>query len=158
MPHWGNRSEQLPCFRSDEQLRNAWTQCAVIFYRIFYIGSVTYSSAPPFVFDTPTSSGLARNASELDGWASSGGREAVSQTFKLSGATTAESRMTSDGFVSGSTPSLLAAVAFLRFTKTTYGHLEKFFSPSRCESDSLTAMGHGRMERASHGADGLFRC
>ena len=37
-------------------------------------------------------------------------------------------------------------------------HLEKFFSPSRCESDSLTAMGHGRMERASHGADGLFRC
>jgi len=39
-----------------------------------------------------------------------------------------------------------------------YGHLEKFFSPSRCESDSLTAMGHGRMERASHGADGLFRC
>ena len=39
----------------------------------------------------------------------------------------------------------------------TYGHLEKFFSPSRCESDSLIAMGHGRMERASHGADGLFR-
>jgi hypothetical protein len=39
-----------------------------------------------------------------------------------------------------------------------YGHLEKFFSPSRCESDSLTAMDHGRMERASHGADGLFRC
>src|SRR5262245_56289584 len=35
------------------------------------------------------------------------------------------------------------------------GHLEKFFSPSCCESDSLTAMGHGRMERASHGADGL---
>src|SRR6516225_4260721 len=27
------------------------------------------------------------------------------------------------------------------------GHLEKFFSPSRYESDSLTAMGHGRMER-----------
>ena len=25
----------------------------------------------------------------------------------------------------------------------TIGHLEKFFSPSRCESDSLTAMGHG---------------
>src|SRR5262245_2247429 len=24
------------------------------------------------------------------------------------------------------------------------GHLEKFFSPSRCESDSLTAMGDGR--------------
>ena|SRR6516164_4314448 len=40
----------------------------------------------------------------------------------------------------------------------TIGHLEKFFSPSRCESDSLIAMGHGRMERASHGADGLFRC
>src|SRR5262249_52710533 len=38
------------------------------------------------------------------------------------------------------------------------GHLEKFFSPSRYESDSLTAMGHGRIERASHGADGLFRC
>jgi sulfatase maturation enzyme AslB (radical SAM superfamily) len=38
------------------------------------------------------------------------------------------------------------------------GRLEKFFSPTRCESDSLAAMGHGRMERASHGADGLFRC
>src|SRR5262249_25455355 len=35
----------------------------------------------------------------------------------------------------------------------TPGHLEKFFSPSRYESDSLTAIGHGRMERASHGAD-----
>src|SRR6516165_9072178 len=32
----------------------------------------------------------------------------------------------------------------------TLGHLEKFFWPSRYESDSLTAMGHGRMERASH--------
>jgi hypothetical protein len=41
--------------------------------------------------------------------------------------------------------------------KLALGHLEKFFSPSRCESDSLIAMGHGRMERASHGADGLFR-
>jgi hypothetical protein len=40
----------------------------------------------------------------------------------------------------------------------TQGHFEKFFSLSRCESDSLIAMGHGRMERASHGADGLFRC
>src|SRR5262245_8450973 len=44
------------------------------------------------------------------------------------------------------------------FDSPYYGHLEKFFSPSRYESDSLTAMGHGRMERASHGADGLFRC
>src|SRR6516164_2120993 len=42
--------------------------------------------------------------------------------------------------------------------KPAPGHLEKFFSPSRYESDSLTAMGHGRMERASHGADGIFRC
>src|SRR5262249_1754879 len=42
-------------------------------------------------------------------------------------------------------------------TRPSYipGHLEKFFSPSRYESDSLTAMGHGRIERASHGADGL---
>src|SRR5262249_47408012 len=38
------------------------------------------------------------------------------------------------------------------------GHLEKFLSPSRCESDSLTARGNGRMEEASHGAEGLFRC
>src|SRR5215471_10233652 len=44
-----------------------------------------------------------------------------------------------------------------RLVKTIEGHLEKFFSPSRYESDSLTAMGHGRIERASHGADGLFR-
>src|SRR5262249_16863483 len=38
------------------------------------------------------------------------------------------------------------------------GPLEKFISPSRCESDSLTARGSGRMERASHGAEGFFRC
>jgi len=38
------------------------------------------------------------------------------------------------------------------------GHLEKFFSPSRFESDSLTARSHGRMEQAGHGAEGLFRC
>jgi len=40
----------------------------------------------------------------------------------------------------------------------TIGHLEKFLSPSRCESESLTARGNGRMEEASHGAEGLFRC
>ena len=38
------------------------------------------------------------------------------------------------------------------------GHLEKFLSPSRREFDSLTALGNARMERASHGAEGLFRC
>jgi multidrug resistance efflux pump len=38
------------------------------------------------------------------------------------------------------------------------GHLEKFLSPSPRESDSLTACGHGRMERASHGAEEFFRC
>jgi hypothetical protein len=38
------------------------------------------------------------------------------------------------------------------------GHLEKFLSPSRHESDSVTARGYGRMEEASHGAEGLFRC
>src|SRR5215831_4331053 len=38
------------------------------------------------------------------------------------------------------------------------GHLEKFLSPSRRESDSVTSSGHGRMERADHGAEGLFRC
>ena len=40
----------------------------------------------------------------------------------------------------------------------TKGHLEKFLSPSRHESDSVTVRGHGRMERAGHGAEGLFRC
>jgi len=40
----------------------------------------------------------------------------------------------------------------------TFGHLEKFLSPSRHESDSVIVRGHGRMERAGHGADGLFRC
>jgi predicted helicase len=39
----------------------------------------------------------------------------------------------------------------------TFGHLEKFLSPSRHESDSVTARGYG-MERAGHGAEGLFRC
>jgi hypothetical protein len=34
----------------------------------------------------------------------------------------------------------------------------KSLSPSPRESDSVTARGHGRMERASHGAEGLFRC
>src|SRR2546421_7740169 len=38
------------------------------------------------------------------------------------------------------------------------GHLEKFLSPSRHESDSVTARGHGRMERVGHGAEELFRC
>jgi len=37
-----------------------------------------------------------------------------------------------------------------------YGHLEKFLSPSRRKSDSMTASGHRRMERAGHGAEGLF--
>ena len=48
--------------------------------------------------------------------------------------------------------------AAFRWRRMYCGRLEKFFSPSRYESDSLTAMGHGRIERASHGADGLFRC
>ncbi len=39
-----------------------------------------------------------------------------------------------------------------------YGDLEKSLSPSPRESDSVTARGHGRMERAGHGAEGLFRC
>src|SRR5258708_1943098 len=37
------------------------------------------------------------------------------------------------------------------------GRLEKFLSPSPRESDSVSARGHGRMERASHGAERLFR-
>src|SRR5262245_3741678 len=41
---------------------------------------------------------------------------------------------------------------------TASGHLEKFLSPSRHESDSMTVRGHGRMERAGYGAEGLFRC
>jgi hypothetical protein len=36
------------------------------------------------------------------------------------------------------------------------GHLEKFLSPSRHESDSVTARGHGRMERAVMGQKGFF--
>src|SRR5438093_2574648 len=35
----------------------------------------------------------------------------------------------------------------LRGPANTRGHLEKFLSPSRHESDSVTARGHGRMER-----------
>jgi len=42
--------------------------------------------------------------------------------------------------------------------KYSLGHLEKFLSPSRHESDSMTVRGHGRMERAGYGAEGLFRC
>src|SRR6266508_6195489 len=40
--------------------------------------------------------------------------------------------------------------------RSSPGHLEKFLSPSRHESDSMTVRGHGRMERAGHGAEGLF--
>ncbi len=52
---------------------------------------------------------------------------------------------------------LLGALA-LAINRFLYGHLEKFLSPSLCESDSLTARGNGRTEEASHGAEGLFRC
>ena len=54
------------------------------------------------------------------------------------------------------TPCALAAQWATR--EIPIGHLEKFLSPSRCESDSVTVRGHGRMERAGHGAEGLFRC
>src|SRR6266480_3334454 len=50
---------------------------------------------------------------------------------------------------------LMAGLAILKYT---YGRLEKFLSPSPDESDSVTARGNGRMERADHGAEGLFRC
>ena len=40
---------------------------------------------------------------------------------------------------------------------STDGRLEKFFSPSLCESDSVTARENGQMERARHGTEGLFR-
>jgi hypothetical protein len=59
-----------------------------------------------------------------------------------------------DGFPEDPTDSAGAGAAQL----ITYGHLEKFLSPSRHESDSMTVRGHGRMERAGHGAEGLFRC
>jgi uncharacterized protein YbjT (DUF2867 family) len=39
----------------------------------------------------------------------------------------------------------------------TVGHLEKSLSPTPHESDSVTARGNGRMERASHGAKRFFR-
>jgi hypothetical protein len=48
--------------------------------------------------------------------------------------------------------------AFGKDNRYIKGHLEKFPWPSRCESDSLTARGNGRIEEASHGAEGLFRC
>src|SRR6266436_10214125 len=79
---------------------------------IFYIGSVTYSSAvsdPAFDFDTPLSSWLlAIFASDIDDCASSGAEEAVSLAFEgcespsssvRRVSTTAESPMTSGGFV-----------------------------------------------------------
>src|SRR5215471_828118 len=96
---------------------------------ISYIGSVTYSSAasePAFDFDMPLSSWLARIVvSDIADWASSGTDEAVSLSFEgcesppsdVRRATTTESPMTSDGFVSGPTPSRLAAIALRRFTK-----------------------------------------
>jgi hypothetical protein len=48
-------------------------------------------------------------------------------------------------------------VRTMTFFGNIKGHLEKFYSPRRCEYDSLIAMGNGRMERASHGADWLIR-
>ena len=51
-----------------------------------------------------------------------------------------------------------AVGAMVLLMVVTVGYLEKFLSPSRHESDSVTARGHGRMERAGLGAEGLFRC
>ena len=45
----------------------------------------------------------------------------------------------------------------MRGRAKTSGRLEKFFSPSLRESDSVTARENGQMERASHGTEGLFR-
>jgi hypothetical protein len=65
------------------------------------------------------------------------------------------------------TPHIHTAIRYLNVTSSerrwiaglySNGHLEKFLSPSPHESDSVTARGHGRMERAGHGAEGLFRC
>src|SRR5215475_2253878 len=96
---------------------------------ISYIGSATYSSAASesvYDFDTPLSCWLARIVvCDIADWASSGTDEAVSLIFEgcesppsdVRRATTAESPMTSDGFVSGPTPSRLAAIALRRFTK-----------------------------------------
>jgi len=50
------------------------------------------------------------------------------------------------------------SILMVRRSDLTYGRLEKFLSPSPRESDSVTARGNERMERASHGAEGLFRC
>src|SRR6516225_9082364 len=110
--------------------RGAGTALAVLLQKcIFYIGSVTYSSAasePAFDFDTPLSCWLARTVvSDIANWATSGTDEAVSLIFEdcesppsdVRRATTAESPMTSDGLVSGPTPSRLAAIALRRFTK-----------------------------------------
>src|SRR5947209_17974504 len=121
----GSRQRQL-FTRSDPQ----WQADLIDFS--FYIGSVTCSSAasdPAFDFDTPLSSRLlAIFASDIDDCASSGAEEAVSLAFEgcespsssvRRVSTTAESPMTSGGFVPDSMPSLLAAVAFLRFTKRT---------------------------------------
>ena len=105
------------------------TALAVLLQKcISYIGSVTYSSAasePAFDFDMPRS-WLARIVvSDIADWASSGTDEAVSLSFEgcesppsdVRRATTAESPMTSDGFVSGPIPSRLAAIALRQFTK-----------------------------------------
>src|SRR5438045_3788270 len=53
-------------------------------------------------------------------------------------------------------PSVLRAITIIR--PETLGRLEKFLSPSSHESDSVSARANGRMERASHGAEGVFRC
>jgi hypothetical protein len=49
------------------------------------------------------------------------------------------------------------ALAYLLPTIFIAGHLEKSLSPTPHESDSVTARGNGRMERASHGAKRFFR-
>ena len=102
------------------------TALAVLLQKcIFYIGSVTYSSAasePAFDFDTPLSCWLARIVvSDIADFASSDGDEALegceSAPSDVRRATTEESPMTSDGFVSGPIPSRLAAIALRQFTK-----------------------------------------
>src|SRR5438093_8003557 len=44
---------------------------------------------------------------------------------------------------------------YARIWPNITGRLEKFLSPSSHESDSVSARANGRMERASHGAEGV---
>src|SRR5262249_54994702 len=106
--------------------------------KLDWIGSLVASPSIPRPARWGGSSQVAQLVQAMAGFGGGSGATESLNSVPLSGDT--------------SRPSLLTT------PQHTYGHLEKFLSPTPHESDSVTARGNGRMERAGHGAKRFFRC